>query len=135
MKKETLLNSSMLILRLILGGILLVHGAQKLFGMFGGVGMDGTTKIVESLGFGFPNIMAVVWASIEFFGGLFLVLGILVRAAALMLVLVLLVGFWKVSMVYGTFTYGVEFEYYVLMLGVCVPLILVGGGSWSVWDV
>ena len=135
MKKETLINVSMLVLRLILGGIMLIHGAQKLFGMFGGMGLDGTSKIVESLGFGIPHIMAIAWASIEFLGGLFLVFGILVRAAAIMIVLVLLLGFWKVSMVYGTFTYGIEFEYHVLMLGACIPFILIGGGSWSVWDV
>lgn len=135
MKKETMTNISMLVIRLLLGGIILMHGSQKLFGMFGGIGLEGTSKIVESLGFGVPRILALLWASIEFFGGIFLVFGILVRAAAFMMVMVLLVGFWKVSMLYGAMTYGLEFEYYLLILGLCVPLILIGGGSWSVWDV
>ena len=73
MKNENLLNLSLFILRAIIGFIFLVHGAQKLFGMFDGIGLEGTIKMVEGIGFLKPNIFAIIWGLIEFIGGIFLI--------------------------------------------------------------
>ncbi|MFQ5953085.1 MAG: DoxX family membrane protein, partial [Candidatus Omnitrophota bacterium] len=62
MDKEKMINPSMFFLRLIIGTIFIAHGAQKLFGMFGGIGIEGTAKMVEGLGFPNPLVVALIWA-------------------------------------------------------------------------
>ncbi len=135
MKKEKLFNFSMFVLRVTVGLIFAAHGAQKLFGMFNGIGLEGTAKMVEGLGLSNPELLAVIWACIEFIGGLFLVLGILARWAAAAIVVTVVVHLWKINIVYGFFTQNGGVEHDLLVIATCVPLIFLGGGSWSVWDV
>ena len=135
MKRESLIDLSLFILRLVVGTVFALHGAQKLFGMFGGIGIEGTTKMMEGLGFTSPYLMAWIWSGVEFIGGMFLVLGFLSRYAAALIVVVMLVSIWKIDLVYGFFIQNGGFEYDLLIIGACMPLILMGGGSWSVWDV
>jgi len=135
MTRDNMLNFSMFVLRMILGIIFMAHGAQKLFGMFGGIGIDGTTKMVEGLGFLYPEPIAIVWACIEFVGGIFLILGITARWASIAIVALMLISTVKINMAYGFFIQNGGIEYNLLVIGSCIPLILIGGGSWSVWDV
>ena len=72
-----------LILRVPVGLILAAHGAQKLFGWFGGYGLEGTGQWMASLGLEPGYLMALMAGVAEFFGGLALVLGLLTRPAAL----------------------------------------------------
>jgi len=134
-ERDTLTNLSMFVLRLAIGAIFFVQGAQKMFGMFGGIGIDGTAKMVEGLGFTSPYLVALIWACIEFIGGIFLIFGILSRAAAAAIVLVTLVNIWKINLAYGSFVQNGGVEYNLLVIAACLPLMLIGGGSWSVWDV
>ena len=70
---------SALALRLPLGIIFAAHGAQKLFGWFGGYGLHGTGQWMASVGIEPGVLMAALAGSAEFFGGLFLIAGLLVR--------------------------------------------------------
>lgn len=135
MKQENSLNLSMLILRFVLGVIFMAHGAQKLFGMFNGIGLEGTARMIEGLGIN-KNVhfFALLWAYTEFIGGIFVMLGILARWSAGALGIIVLTRLWKISLVYGFFVKGGGIEYDILILGACIPIILMGGGSWSVWD-
>jgi putative oxidoreductase len=135
MKNENLFNLSMLILRIVIGVIFVAHGAQKLFGTFDGIGLEGTAKMVEGLGFGNAYPIAVVWACIEFVGGIFLILGILARCSAFAIALTMLIRLWKINLMYGFFIENGGIEYGLLIIGACIPLIFMGGGSWSVWDI
>ena len=135
MDKTKMLNPSMFVLRLMLGTIFIAHGAQKLFGMFGGIGIEGTVKMVEGLGFPNPYLVAMIWAWVEFVGGLFLLLGITARWAAALVAIVTLVMMLKINLPYGFFIQRGGLEYSLLLISACIPLILLGGGSWSVWDV
>lgn len=135
MKRETFLDLSMFILRLIIGAIFIAHGSQKLFGMFNGIGIEGTTKIIEGLGWPNPDLTAIVWGCIEFIGGICLTFGIIARWAAVTIVLTMLVRLWEINLAYGFFVQEGGIEYNLLVIGACVPLMLLGGGSWSVWDV
>ena len=135
MEKEKLFDLAMFVLRAVLGVIFIAHGGQKLFGMFNGIGLEGTAKIVEGMGFPEPHIVALAWSCIEFIGGVFLILGILARWSAVAIVLVMAVQLWKISLAYGFFIQNGGMEYNLLIIGACVPIILLGGGSWSVWDV
>jgi putative oxidoreductase len=133
--KDNMLNLSLFVLRMILGAIFIVHGAQKLFGMFDGMGIEGTAKMLEGFGFANADILALVWASVEFAGGIFLVLGITARWAALAVAFFMVAQLWKANLAYGLLVQSGEFEHTVLLITSCVPVILLGGGSWSVWDV
>lgn len=68
-----------LALRVPAGIIFMAHGAQKLFGWFGGYGLEGTGQWMASIGLEPGYLMALAAGSAEFFGGLALLIGLLVR--------------------------------------------------------
>ena len=135
MKKHTLIDLSMFLLRVIIGIIFAAHGAQKLFGMFNGIGLEGAARIVEGVGIAKPYLVATIWTYIEFIGGIFLIFGIMARWSASAIAFTMLVRLWKINLVYGFFVQEGGIEYNLMVIGACIPLILLGGGSWSVWDV
>ncbi|MGZ3288024.1 MAG: DoxX family protein, partial [Xanthobacteraceae bacterium] len=69
---------SPLALRIPVGIIFMAHGGQKLFGWFGGYGLEGTGQWMASIGLAPGYLMALLAGSAEFFGGLALILGLLV---------------------------------------------------------
>jgi putative oxidoreductase len=71
------MNFGPLILRVIVGAVVAAHGAQKLFGWFGGGGLHGTSTMFASLGFRPPRPYAILAGATEFLGGLLLVAGFL----------------------------------------------------------
>ena len=89
-----------LVLRVPVGLILAAHGAQKLFGWFGGYGLEGTGQWLASIGLEPGYLMALLAGGAEFFGGLALVLGLLTRPAAVVGCVV--VGFFVVGLVVGS---------------------------------
>src|SRR5690554_8186424 len=80
---DTLFTS--LALRISAGIIFVAHGAQKLFGSFGGYGLEGTGQWMASIGLEPGYLMALGAGSAEFFGGIALLIGLLTRPAAFML--------------------------------------------------
>ena len=71
------------LLRLGVGLLLMPHGAQKLFGLFGGYGIAGTGQYLESIGFAPGDLFALGLGLLEFVGGAMIALGLLVRPVAL----------------------------------------------------
>lgn len=69
-------------LRAATGLLLVSHGAQKLFGIFGGSGLLGTAELLEKVGCSTPGLSALLIGVTEFLGGLCLVFGLLTRPAA-----------------------------------------------------
>src|SRR6195952_2548227 len=80
--QEVSMDTGLLILRLVLGLLLLGHGSQKLFGAFGGHGLDGTGGFFHSIGFRPGRPMALVAGLSEAGAGLLLALGLLTPLAA-----------------------------------------------------
>ncbi|WP_447003905.1 DoxX family protein [Saccharothrix isguenensis] len=72
----------LLVLRLVLGGAFVMHGSQKVFGLFGGPGIDGFTATLQSIGFREPRILAWVTGVTELGGGVLLALGLFTPLAA-----------------------------------------------------
>ena len=101
-KIEQLLSSnagvSTLALRIPVGIIFMAHGAQKLFGWFGGYGLEGTGQFFESIGLAPGVVMAFLAGSAEFFGGLFILLGLLTRPSALVLAFTMLIAIVSVHL-------------------------------------
>lgn len=84
------------LLRVIVGIAFIAHGSQKLFGAFGGYGLEGTAQYMESLGLTPGYLMALMSGSAEFFGGVGLLLGLLARPAAVVVIVLLLVAIFTV---------------------------------------
>jgi putative oxidoreductase len=120
-----------LTLRLPIGLILAAHGSQKLFGWFGGYGLDATSQFMDSIGLHPGFLMALLAGSAEFFGGVLIMLGLLTRPAAAGSAITLLVALFAVHWGKGFFltTHGIE--YALALVSATTALFIMGGGSYS----
>jgi putative oxidoreductase len=122
---------SPLALRIPVGLIFAAHGAQKLFGWFGGYGLEGTGQWMGSIGLAPGYLMALLAGSAEFFGGLALVLGLLVRPASAALAFAMAVAILSVHIDKGLFVSNNGYEYGLALLAVSFSLVLTGAGRAS----
>lgn len=122
---------SALALRLPLGIIFTAHGAQKLFGWFGGYGLEGTGQWMASIGLEPGVLLAALSGSAEFFGGLFLILGLLTRPSALVLAVTMVVAIFSVHINNGLFMSNNGYEFGLALLAGAVSLLISGGGRAS----
>lgn len=121
-----------LTLRLPIGIIFIAHGAQKLFGWFGGYGLEGTGQWMGSIGLQPGYLMALLAGAAEFFGGLALVFGLLVRPAALSLAFAMVVAIFAVHIDKGLFMSNNGYEFALALLAASVSLLVSGAGRLSV---
>jgi len=120
------------VVRIAAGLFLVPHGAQKLFGWFGGYGLDGTAGFFgETLGLGDGYLAALGAGSVEFFGGLLLALGLLTRVAAGAGFVVLVVAAALVHVGNGFFNQNGGWEYAILWAIVAGSYAIKGGGRYS----
>jgi putative oxidoreductase len=120
-----------LALRIPVGIIFAAHGAQKLFGWFGGYGLEGTGQFFGSVGLHPGYLMALLAGAAEFFGGLALVAGFLVRPAAAALAFAMLVAVFAVHASKGFFADAGGYEYALALAAASLSLAFSGGGRWS----
>src|SRR5882672_10036179 len=124
-------NVSLLVVRVIVGIIFAAHGAQKLFGAFGGPGLS---AVVEMMGLlGYPVTIG------EFFGGLGLIFGFLSRFSAASLIVIMLGAIGLVHGQHGFFlghgptdtlaTAG--FEYNLALIALLAPILIAGPGRFA----
>jgi putative oxidoreductase len=114
-------------LRLVIGLVFVMHGAQKLFGF----GLAGTAGFLGSLGIPLPTVAAAVLIAVELLGGLALILGAGTRYVAAALAVEMLVALLTVHLRAGFFVPdGMEFV--LILLAGCLTLVAVGAGPWSV---
>lgn len=121
-----------LALRVPVGIIFAAHGAQKLFGWFGGYGLEGTGQFFDSVGLTPGYVMALLAGAVEFFGGLALVFGVLVRPAAAALAVAMLIAIFAVHFRKGFFLTGGGYEYALALFAASVSLLVSGGGRLAV---
>ncbi len=130
-------NFSYWIPRIILGLVILPHGAQKLLGWFGGFGFTNTMTYFTQTA-GLPWIIAFLVIMGESFGALGLIFGFLTRLSAFGLICIMLGAIITVHSPNGFFMNwfgkqaGEGFEYHLLVIGICIPLLISGGGKYSV---
>jgi putative oxidoreductase len=126
-----------LIARLVLGLVMLPHGAQKLLGWFGGYGFEGTMGFLTGQA-GLPWIVAFLVIVIEFFGGLALILGAASRLAALGVIAVMTGAIVTTHASNGFFMNwsgqqgGEGFEYHLLAIALSLVVLVAGSGKASV---
>lgn len=121
-----------LALRVPVGLILSAHGAQKLFGWFGGNGLAGTAQWMASIGLEPGLLMALLAGGAEFFGGLALMAGLLTRPAALVSAFTMLVAIFSVHISNGLFIANGGYEFALGLLAATVALTIQGAGRLSV---
>jgi len=118
-------------IRLVLGITFMAHGAQKLFGAFGGPGMAGTVGFFAGMGLKPALFWAWVVALAEFFGGLGILLGLLTGVASAVLIVDMLVAIAFVHGKNGFFAKAGGFEYNLSLIVMALSLILSGPGRLS----
>jgi putative oxidoreductase len=127
---ERLTPFALPILRIGIGLILIPHGAQKLFGWFGGMGFEKFVALFNTLGYRPGIFWLTLVALTEFVGGILLVLGLFTRFAALALVIFMIVAVHFTSGK-GFFWTAGGLEYSLLILFVGLVFLIRGGGEYS----
>ena len=119
-------------LRIGLGGILIPHGMQKLFGALGGLGISGNAALFDKIGYSPGIFWGTLVGCTEFIGGILLVLGLFTRPAAFAVVVFMINAVYFTSKTGGFFwtTRGSEFS--ILILLVAFFLLIRGAGPWSI---
>ena len=117
--------------RIGIGLIFAAHGAQKLFGWFGGYGLEGTGGWMASIGLEPGVLMAGLAGGAEFIGGLLLLLGLMVRPAAIVLAATMLVAIFTVHINNGLFMSNNGYEFGLALLVITAALFFRGAGSHS----
>lgn len=120
---------ALLIARIIVGAVFMMHGAQKVFGAFGGPGLSGVVQGMGPVGY----LVSIG----EFFGGLGLVVGFLSRFSAASIIVIML---GAIAMVHGKVGFfmnwtgkqpGEGFEYHLLAIAVLLTILIAGPGRYA----
>ena len=128
---------SLTIIRIILGVVFFAHGAQKVFGWFGGQGLKETMRTMHDF-LGLPLPLAFAAVVTEFLGGMGLILGLLSRVAALGIGVTMLSAIVMVHGRNGLFMdwFGARknhgYEFHLLAIALVVVLVAKGSGALSV---
>ena len=130
-------NFSYWIPRVMLGCVMFPHGAQILLGWFDGFGFTNTMTYFTQTA-GLPWVVAFLIIMGESFGSLGLIFGFLTRLSAFGLICIMLGAIITVHIPNGFFMNwfgkqaGEGFEYHLLVIGISIPLLISGGGKYSV---
>lgn len=116
--------ASVVILRLVLNWIFIREGAQKLFGAFGGGGPESIIAYFKELGIIFPRFNAYLVGNCELLCGIAFLLGLLVRPAAIIISIIMIVAIFTAHRTGG-------FNYPLLIIAVCVSILQLGAGRFS----
>jgi putative oxidoreductase len=127
-----MLASGLLLIRLVVGLLLVGHGAQKLFGWFGGYGPKGTGGWMESIGIKPGVFMAVSAGLMELLGGALFALGLFTPLAALLITVTMLGAIFKVHGPNGIWATANGYEYPLVLIAVVIGIALTGAGSYSI---
>lgn len=119
------------ILRFFTGLFLVPHGAQKLFGMWGG-NIGGTIGFFTKIGLEPATLLAYLVGFVEFFGGLAIAIGVLTRISAAASAILLLVAAFYVHLGNGYFWNKGGYEYPLLWAILMCVIFIRGGGDKSV---
>jgi putative oxidoreductase len=125
------MSYGILFLRIVVGLVFAAHGAQKLFGWFGGHGPRGTAGFFQQLGFRAPMLMALL-AGVSEIGGLLFAAGFLTPFAALAMVVTMAMAIGTVHWANGFWAGNGGYEFNLVLLAVPVAIAATGPGRYSI---
>jgi putative oxidoreductase len=126
-----MVNIGLLIIRLVIGLLFVGHGAQKLFGWFGGYGLKGTGGWFESIGMK-PGVTMALFAGLaELIGGILFALGLLTPLAGIMIAGAMAMAIIKVHAPNGLWATANGYEYNLTLLVVSIGIALIGPGQYA----
>ena len=126
-----MINIGLLIIRLVIGLLFVGHGAQKLFGWFGGYGLKGTGGWFESIGMK-PGVTMALFAGLaELIGGVLFALGLLTPLAGIMIAGTMVMAIIKVHAPNGIWATSNGYEYNLTLLIVAIGIALIGPGQYA----
>jgi putative oxidoreductase len=123
--------------RVVLGGVMFPHAAQKAFGWFGGTGFGATVQTMSST-LQIPAPLAVIAIVSELVGALSLLTGTFAKLGALLVTIIMTVAILLVHRPNGFFMNwngvqpGEGFEFHLLAIGLAIVTLTYGAGRWSV---
>lgn len=126
-----MMDLGLLLIRLVVGLTFAGHGAQKLFGWFGGYGPKGTGGWMESIGIKPGVLMAVLAGLSELIGGLLFAFGLLTPIGTALIVITMLMAIVKVHGQNGFWATSNGYEYNLLLIAVAIGVALIGAGAYS----
>ncbi|RJX39212.1 DoxX family protein [Paenibacillus pinisoli] len=126
------MDTGLLIMRVVIGLIFAGHGAQKLFGWFGGPGLKGTGGWFESIGVKPGALLAVVIGLFEVIGGILLALGLWMPVAAAMIIIPMIGAIVTVHGQNGLWMTKNGMEYNLILIAAAVGLALIGPGAYAI---
>ena len=126
-----MVDLALLLLRLVVGGLMIGHGAQKLFGAFGGHGLSGTTGWLAGMGLRPAGAWAFGAGMAEFGGGLLFALGLLAPLGALGIIASMTMAILLVHHPQGLWVTEGGGEYNIVLITVALAIILTGPGDYS----
>jgi len=125
------MDISLFSLHLIVGLLFVGHGSQKLLGVLGGHGLEGTARFMESLGLRPGRVHAIAAGALEVAGGALLALGLLLPLAAALIAAVMTAAIATVHLDKGLWNSDGGYEYNLVLIAVALTLAAVGGGEYS----
>jgi putative oxidoreductase len=118
-------------LRIVVGLAFAAHGAQKLFGAFGGDGIGGTARSFERIGLRPGKLQAWMAGTTELVGGSLIALGLVTPLAATALIAVMVAATLTVTLPNGFFVTSNGYEYNLVVAATLFALAGIGSGDWS----
>lgn len=125
------MDIALLILRLVIGSAMTAHGAQKLFGWFGGAGLTGTGAWFETIGFRPGVVFALLAGATEVSGGVSFALGLFGPVASALILAVMVVAIVTVHLGHGFFAANNGVELPVLYITGALVIAFAGSGMFS----
>lgn len=126
-----MINIGLLIIRVVIGVIFMGHGAQKLFGWFGGYGIKGTGSWFESIGIKPGTAMALLAGLTELIGGILFTMGLLTPLAGIMIAGTMVMAIAKVHAPNGLWSTENGYEYNLTVIAVVIGVALIGPGQYA----
>jgi putative oxidoreductase len=125
------MDVGLLLLRAVVGLLMAAHGAQKLFGWFGGDGVEAAGGFLESLGWRPGRAWAVLLGAAELLGGLALALGFATPVAGGVLTAVMANAIWAVHGRNGLWSTAGGYEYNLVLIAAALASAFTGPGAYS----
>lgn len=123
-RDRTVVDLSLLIVRFTAGVVFAVHGSQKVFGAFGGMGLEKFVQMMGPIGY----LVAIG----ECFGGLGMIVGFLSRFSAASNIVIMLGAIFMVHGKNGFLMEKQGFEYNFVLIGLMLPILLCGPGKFAI---